>query len=108
MNDYRVGFNDKCAESGVDPEVLLKTAVRGDQLERVLRKMIAYGHKSKDLGQRIAGGPKEYPANLAMTVAALTPDGGAHRGSTLAARAAKFLAEARKQRIGKPSALSSF
>lgn len=33
---YLEGFIDKCAEYGVDPEALMKTAARGDQLAKLL------------------------------------------------------------------------
>lgn len=37
MNEaYVQGFIQKCAEAGVDPEVLVKMAVRGEQLGRLL------------------------------------------------------------------------
>jgi hypothetical protein len=37
MNEhYAQGFIQKCAEEGVDPEQLVKTAVRGDQLARLI------------------------------------------------------------------------
>jgi hypothetical protein len=39
MTTYEQGFVDKCAELGVDPGVLVKTAARGDMLLKAIKAM---------------------------------------------------------------------
>jgi hypothetical protein len=48
MNEYWVqGFMRKCAEAGVDPDALIKEAVRGDQLARLLEATAVGGYSTE-------------------------------------------------------------
>lgn len=56
MTPYEQGFTDKCAEFGVDGDLLLKEAARGDQLFSGLRRLIQGGQANMALPDSVTLG----------------------------------------------------